>query len=176
MRTPFTQEDCERAHVEWGANCGPTALACIMGMTLEQLRPSMGDFERKHYTNPTLMLEALNNVGARFTVRVGAPLEWPKWGLARIQWEGPWMAKGVPVRARYRHTHWVGACTKGKSVGIFDVNAMNNGSGWVSLYDWGELLVPRIIAECVPRANGEWHITHTIDVVPVVPQDHLMGG
>lgn len=185
MKTPFTQADADRAHDEWGCNCGPSALACIMGMTLDQIRPHMQDFERKRYTNPTTMFAALQSAGGRYrSCKMGysddeVPLTWPaEWGLARIQWEGPWCAKGVPIAARYRKTHWVGVCAKGSKVGIFDVNALNNGSGWVSAYDWAELLVPRIIAECVPRASGGWHITHAIEVVRVTPiaPDHLMGG
>jgi hypothetical protein len=183
VKTPFTQADANRAHDEWGCNCGPSALAVIMGMTLDQVRPHMGDFEKKRYTNPTMMFAALKSVGARwsntqFGYSIEPRLEWPRHGLARIQWGGPWMHPDVPPRWRYRQTHWVASMHRGKSVGIFDVNALNNGSGWVSEYDWAEMLVPRIIAECVPRADGNWHITHAVEVMRVTPiaPDHLMGG
>ncbi len=61
---------------------------------------------------------------------------WPRWGLCRIQWEGPWTRPGVPARTRYRFTHWVGAAVDTGGVGIFDVNVLANGSGWCSLENW----------------------------------------
>lgn len=163
----ISHEDGERAWREWGCNCGPAALAAIMGLSLDQIRPHMGDFETKHYTNPTLMYAALNSVGAVWR-NEGRRCDWPVYGLARIQWEGPWTEPGVPVRARYRHTHWVAVQhpLHSPDVGIFDVNCLNNGSGWVSEQDWNSILVPHLLAACVPRANGKYHITHHIEIEP----------
>lgn len=162
----FTLEDANRANDEWGANCGPGAIAAIIGMTLDELRPFMGDFESKRYTNPTLMFDVLRNIGAHFTYRSGhlGCNNWPSYGLARIQWEGPWTKPGVPMRARYRHTHWIGAAKVNGETGIFDINCINNGTGWVSLGDWTNDIAPWIIKECVPRADGKWHITHSVEV------------
>lgn len=162
----FNLADAERAHDEWGANCGPGALAAILGMTLDEVRPHMGDFERKRYTNPTLMFDALDAAGAswRRVDRDRPPGYWPRWGLARIQWEGPWTAPGVPMRVRYRHTHWVGSALVNGRTGVFDINCINNGSGWVSSPEWRDIVVPYILKECVPRADGRWHITHAIEV------------
>lgn len=164
----FTVEDAQRAHDEWGCNCGPGALAAICGLTLDEVRPHMGDFERKGYTNPTLMIAALKSIGTRFSYRGGhlGTEWWPCYGLARIQWEGPWTKDGVPIRARYRHTHWVGAMRSAQGTGIFDINCLNNGSGWARFEDWRDIVVPWILKECVPRADGHWHITHAIEVEP----------
>jgi hypothetical protein len=161
-RTRFSIADSARAWNEWGANCGPGAIAAIAGMTLDELRPHMGDFERKGYTNLTLMWEVLDRLGLKWRkiMRPG-PDGYPKHGLARIQWEGPWTAPGVPARAAYRHTHWIATITRSAGdIGIFDINALSNGSGWCSLQDWARSLVPWILEECVPRANGNWHLTH----------------
>lgn len=168
----FSAEDAERAYGEWGANCGPGAIAAICGLTLDELRPHMGDFERKRYTNPTLMWAVLDRLGVRWNRQwpPATALSWPQYGLCRIQWEGPWTRPGVPVRARYRYTHWVGAATRpgcgGKKtvVGVFDINAMGNGSGWCALQDWQQTLVPWILEWCVPRASGGWHLTHVVEV------------
>ncbi len=167
----FTAEDADRAYDEWGANCGPGAIAAICGLTLDELRPHMGDFERKRYTNPTLMWQVLRSVGVGFTVRSGqfGAADLPRYGLARVQWEGPWTEPGVPMRARYRYSHWIGAaqrpiCGGGTTTGIFDINAIANGSGWCALHDWESILVPRILQECVPRANGCWNLTHVVEV------------
>jgi hypothetical protein len=178
----FTLADAERAHAEWGCNCGPGAIAAICGLTLDEVRPLLlhGDFERKRYTNPTLMLNVMASLHTRGKIKswrvskLGMPngygskvehVGWPSYGLARIQWEGPWTKPGVPMSARYRHTHWIGAASRGPgSLGIFDINCINNGTGWVSLKNWREITVPWILQECVPRADGRWHITHAVEI------------
>jgi hypothetical protein len=163
MRVRFSADDAGRAYDEWGANCGPGALAGVMGMTLAEVRPHMGDFERKRYTNPTLMFDCLARAGARWTFEKGSR-DWPRYGLARIQWEGPWTKPGVPPRVAYRHTHWVGSCVRSAAnIGIFDINCMESG-GWVSLSDWETLVVPWLLKETEPKADGRWHITHAIEV------------
>jgi hypothetical protein len=167
----FTLADAERAHAEWGCNCGPSAIAAMAQLTLDEVRPFVGDFERKRYTNPTLMLDTLSRLhrdgliaGWRKDTMHQRDLTWPNYGVVRIQWEGPWTKLGVPMRARYRHTHWVGAARLNDDTGIFDINCINNGCGWVSLKNWREITVPWILQECVPRATGGWHITHVIEV------------
>lgn len=163
-RPRFTEADAQRAYEEWGANCGPGAIAAVLGMTLDQLRPHMSDFERKHYTNPLLMWEVLNRLGAKWRI-VKPPRSWPNYGLARVQWEGPWTAPGVPPRVAYRHTHWVGAqySAQRQDTGIFDINAMNSG-GWVSVSDWAGTIVPWILEQCEPKASGRWHLTHVVEI------------
>lgn len=162
----FTAEDADRAHEEWGANCGPGAIAAICGLTLDELRPHLGDFERKRYTNPTLMWRVLNSLGVEWRHALLVANTWPAYGLARVQWEGPWTRPGVPVRARYRHTHWVAAQRRHlnpEDVGIFDINCMNSG-GWVGLEDWVQVIVPWLLRECEPEADGKWHLTHVVEI------------
>jgi hypothetical protein len=170
MTPRFTLDDMDRAHAAWGANCGPSALAVICGLTLDEVRPhveSGGPFPG--YTNPTLMLAALRSVGVTWRPRAirdaaTGQLPWPRWGLARIQWHGRWMEPGVPIAARYRHTHWVGAATRANGdVGVWDVNALGNGSGWCALADWERVLVPAITGE-IRGASGGWERTHVIEV------------
>lgn len=163
----ISSDDMHSAFDEWGANCGPSAISAVCNVPLAAVRPHMGDFEKKRYTNPTLMWDALISMGVLFNYRGGdlGKNNWPRYGLARIQWEGPWTMPNVPIRARYRHTHWIGVdATGANSIGIFDCNATANGSGWTSLQDWQDGIVPWILSECVPRASGGWHITHSVDV------------
>lgn len=164
----FTIVDAERAYKEWGANCGPSAVAAVLGMTLDEIRPHMGDFERKHYTNPTLMWEVLRNTGARWSLSNGShdtgKVSWPNYGLARVQWEGPWTEPGVPIRARYWHTHWIGvrpnpACLRE----VFDINCLCVG-GWVPVQEWSYEVVPWLLRQIEPEASGEWHLTHAVEV------------
>jgi hypothetical protein len=117
------------------------------------------------------MYAALNSVGQPWRL-VKPPRTWPDYGLARVQWEGPWTAPGVPMRARYRHTHWVGAqWSEGKQeTGIFDCNALGNGTGWCSVGAWATVIVPWIIENLVPRASGRWHLTHVIEIERASPE------
>lgn len=169
----FTLSDLERASDAWGANCGPAALAAICGLTLDEVRPHLQGFDEKRYTNPTMMFAALNSIGRswqriRTSQLSGAAAHMPRWGLCRIQWEGPWTGPGVPMRARYRHTHWIGAAkrTSDASIGVFDVNSVAHtpdNTGWSSLEAWADIIVPWIVAD-IPRATGGWHVTHAIEV------------
>lgn len=147
----------------------------MAGLTPEKVRPFLGDFERKHYTNPTLMRDALDRLveggrlkGYRYEVRSdggpgAAQSPWVSFGLLRIQWGGPWLDAGVPIAARYRQTHWVGAATIEGRFGVWDVNAMANRSGWIALSDWTDTIVPAI-TRATPRADGTWSITHAIEI------------
>lgn len=165
----FTAEDADDAFDEWGANCGPGAIAAILGMSLAELRPWMGDFEQKHYTNPTLMWDVLGRLGIRYRLSRdkvdGYCRSWPAYGLARIQWMGPWTEPGVPARAAYRHTHWVGVHWPDakQAPAIFDINLIESG-GWASVGDWAGILVPWLLKECEPKANGCWAITHSVEI------------
>lgn len=153
------------AQEAWGANCGPGALAAILRLTLDEVRPLVEavGFVEKRYTNATMMMGALKRQD-RAWHRIEP--QWPVYGLARIQWEGPWTAPGVPMVARLRHTHWVGVGMHGDVRGIFDINAIGNGSGWLDEDSWANDLVPWLLAEVESKADGKWHITHAIEVVP----------
>ncbi len=155
----FTTDDAQRANNEWGANCGPGAIAVVSGLTLRDVRPFLGDFERKRYTNPTLMWEILNRLDLKWRL-VKPPDSWPSFGLVRVQWEGPWTSPGVPARVAYRHTHWIAADASNRAnVGVFDINC-----GWTNAADWAATLVPWLLKECEPKASGEWHFTHVVEI------------
>jgi hypothetical protein len=159
--TKFTLADAIRANEEWGCNCGPGALAAIMGMTLDEVRPHIPGFDTRRYTNPSMMNGALANIGRPWR-KAGAV--WPAYGLVRLQWEGPWTEPGVPMAARYRYTHWVGSwISPERGHGIFDINCMNNGTGWALRADWEREIVPAITAQ-YKSASGAWHVTHALSI------------
>jgi hypothetical protein len=62
----ITLDDLARANDEWGANCGPGALAAIMDLTLDEVRPHLPGFEAKRYTNPTMMFAALDGLKVKW--------------------------------------------------------------------------------------------------------------
>lgn len=163
----LTIDDCERATEAWGFNCGPAALCAVLDRTPDEVRPFMGDFEAKGYTNPTLMYAALKLAGvtAKTTYRGDVPRRFPdvEHGLVRVQWGGPWMQPGVPVGARYRRTHWI-AMRDGREV--FDVNAMGVG-GWLLFEEWETALMPWLARQVVPGWDGRIWPTHVIEVTPL---------
>lgn len=169
----FSAAEADKAYEDWGCNCGPAALAAILGLTLDEAHVLIPDFDGKRYTNPTMMFKALEAARREYTGRTykvdSATTEFPHYGLVRIQWNGPWTQPGVPMAARYRYTHWVGAqrsqWTMPDNVGIFDINCINNGTGWCALRDWEAVIVP-VITEQYRRADGRWCITHAIEVEP----------
>src|SRR5262249_24538420 len=118
----FDQQTARRAYDEWGCNCGPSALAAVMGLSLDEIRPCMGPFEQRRYTNITKMREAIQAAGGRIT---RCYKSWPVagYGLVRIQWGGPWILNGKPARWAARATHWIATFRDcGSNLYIFDVN------------------------------------------------------
>lgn len=172
-RPRFTLEDAQRAHDAWRFNCGPFALAIMLGLTPDELRPHLGDFEAKGYTNPKLMYQVLYDLlgvvspdrmkGFNQPCQADGEVMFADYGLSRVQWHGPWMKPGVPIAARYRKTHWVGSMIVDGQTWIADVNAMCVG-GWVPLATWRDQLVPWLLQQCVPGADGAWSLTHRIEL------------
>jgi hypothetical protein len=163
----FSVDDAAHAWQEWQFNCGPAALCAITNKTPAEIRQHLGDFESKGYTNPMLMASILNGLGIPFerVFQCTGPtrVPWsdqnlPEFGLMRVQWGGPWTNEGVPMRARYRHTHWV-AIDRAHPTRVFDVNAVCVG-GWIPWSEWVTQLVPWLLKEVAPKANGEWWPTH----------------
>jgi len=156
----FDVSEAQTAVDMWGFNCGPGALCAVLNMRPAEIRPHMLDFERKHYTNPRMMFEILIRLGVRHM-----PVdEWPSFGLVRIQWGGPWTGPGCPLRKRYRHTHWIACSQKaGEERWVFDVNATCVG-GWVTYSTWSGQIVPWLLKECEPSADGTFWPTHCIQV------------
>lgn len=169
MTTPFTADDAQAAFDSWGANCGPGALAAVMGLSLDAVRQHLVGFDAKRYTNPTMMRAALDSMHASYQWKAGRFGLFPSYGLARVQWAGPWTKPGVPAAAAYRHTHWVASQMPDRSVSnphdvkIFDINAIGVG-GWIDLPVWSGQLVPWLLKQCAPKSSGEWWLTHVVEI------------
>jgi hypothetical protein len=170
-RTPvrFSLDDAQRAGNEWRFNCGPGALCALLGTTPDEIRPRLLDFERKGYTNPTLMKSILGGLGVRFNWVV-VPETYPPqnlWldnSLIRVQWAGPWTEPTAHFAERYRHTHWIACRHNGTAMAdVFDINAMCVG-GWMPVSEWENKLVPWLLKECEPKADGRWWQTHRVQI------------
>lgn len=168
----FTLEDAERAADEWGFNCGPGVLCAVTGKTPAELRPHLLNFEKKGYTNASMMALILHGLGVRWKpvfecagAREAESPFYPVPGLVRVQFAGPWTRPGVPVRARYRKTHWIATRggTRDRPAEVFDINAISHG-GWRSWEEWTNHLVPWLLKRCVPKADGRWWPTHSWEI------------
>lgn len=168
----FTLADLERANAAWGANCGPAALAAICGLTLDEVRVHFPTF--RGWTNVPMMLAAIDRLGCErrswTPTRDGRGIDWPRCGLALVQFEGPWTEPN-PARERWlkieraKRTHWIGVARCGTDdFRVWDVNAVDvEADGWLSLESWSRIVVPALAASH-KRATGGWHITHAIEV------------
>jgi hypothetical protein len=162
----FRPIEAQDASDVWGFNCGPAALCAVLHLTPAELRHHLIDFEQKGYTNPTLMGKVLRGFGVwyRQVYRSDDP-RYPglrkiplRRAVMRVQWGGPWTKPGVPMQARYRQTHWV--AVRNGSAEVYDVNA----DDWLPRANWEFELVPWLIKEAVPKADGTWWPTHAYEI------------
>lgn len=169
----MTEAAAREAQEAWGFNCGPGALCGLLDVTPAEIRPHLLEFERKRYTNPTLMEDILRRLAVPFRVGYRGDIPHPQpetvlpaFGLVRIQWSGRWTRRGVPMRVRYRRTHWIAVrdCQPGEACGgkmVFDVNGV--GEGWITFHVWRTQLVPWLIAGIDPQIEGWWP-THCLEI------------
>lgn len=157
VELPFSQADSQAAYDEWGANCGPNALAVAIGRHINDVRALLPGFEGKRYTNPSMMKHALELADHQFvdikpaathTMFTDVPC------LVRIQWCGPWTAQGANPKWAYRQTHWIVTWIDDFVHYVFDVN------GGARTYASWEAEIVSLLTGSIPRANGEWFPTH----------------
>jgi hypothetical protein len=162
---PFQEADLQFASDAWGCNCGPGALAMMLNLPLESVRGRIPEFDVKQYTNPTMMKAALAAFGVAWQL---ASDRFPRYGLCRIQWEGPWTKPGVPPRVAYRKTHWIGTMEVVQAKGnqarfpserfVYDVNA-----GWFPFEHWELHTVPWLL-KMYPGATG-WSVAQKWELI-----------
>jgi hypothetical protein len=160
---PFSEADSDKAHEQWGANCGPNALAFATGLHIDQIRGIIPGFEDRHYTNPTMMSTAIIKLGRKYLpVRPHQPdttlsyidMFADAMALVRVQWTGPWTAPAANPKWAYRQTHWIAAWKDGGRNMVFDCNG-----GVTDGESWQVVIVPAILAN-YHRADGGWFPTH----------------
>jgi len=163
----FNWEAYESAHRRNGANCGPGALAAVLGIHIDQAVEALPQFARYGFTTEVMMAVGLARFGQPFDWALARPdldpLEWPSLGLVRIAFEGGWTAAGDRMEELQR-SHWV--ATNRKSSGqleIFDINSIWS-TGWMDFKAWREEMVPWIVDRLVDGANGAWHVVETIEI------------
>tara|TARA_R100001143_G_scaffold35943_1_gene33529 strand:- start:4218 stop:4751 length:534 start_codon:yes stop_codon:yes gene_type:complete len=160
MSYPFSEIEFDAAHKEWGCNCGPSALAFALQLSLDAARYAIRDFDQKRYTSPTMMKAALAELGRTY-IAVRKPtsddLFVARPALVRIQWTGPWTAPGAHHMQAYAHTHWIATWRDGPTIGagvpfVFDCNG-----GARAFFSWRDEIVPLLLPE---KGDGGWKPTH----------------
>lgn len=161
----YEPPDVDEQHELWGANCGPAALAAILGRTVAEVRPLIqpfkgymhaGDLEHALMCVPRVSVRRQN-----FTVihgRGSRSRPWPTHGLAVIQIDGPWCDLKNP-RAAYKYTHTVAVDRRGAFPRVYDGNA----TMWLHEADWQREIMDEIVR--TKRATG-WWIRTSLEVRP----------
>jgi hypothetical protein len=166
----FSEEDSRKAYEEWGANCGPNALAFALQTTLAAVRPHIREFPARRYTSPTMMEQALYTLGRRVQKITSNPrarsaalahMFHERPALVRVQWTGPWIVDGKPQKWAARQTHWICCWRESDNCELlFDVNG-----GIMSPELWQAEIRPAITAT-VKRADGGWYPANIWRLLP----------
>jgi hypothetical protein len=139
----------------------------MTGLKPDDVRQHIPGFDKKRYTNPSMMAAALKSLGVEFLSRPTNGKDFCQYGICRIQWLGPWTEPGVPPAAAYHYTHWVGCLqTGGKpTTWIYDLNMhliqrpnLDNADIWPTLAQWAGYIVPKLTK--YSGATGGWLVTH----------------
>lgn len=162
----FDEADALRASFEWHFNCGPAALAAILGLTPAEVRTHLVGFPGKGHMNMRDMMLALRSLGCAATNWRQSPAGLKReqgrsdFGLARVQWSGSWLRPGVPKGAAISRTHWVALRAWEGKPWVYDVNG-----GWQIRPRWEAETVPLLMAE-VKGCDGGWFFSDVIDLKP----------
>lgn len=157
---------------DWGANCGPVALAALLELELPDVFALMdGGFPG--FTNLTMMRSWLKRAGfmALDPSEVGPKAimrgvsKWPEHGLAFLQVLGPWM-NGKP-KEQYKYTHWI--AVSGCSGYVYDVNAEE----WQGARAWELRTVPGLLN--AHSCSSGWEVRQVLEVRKFESSDRGKG-
>ncbi len=142
--------DVETANRLFGANCGPVTFAALLSLQTCDVMQFFSHFETRKFTTCRDMMQALKACGIEFAI--GA--DYPEFGFALIQIEGPWTQSRKAARWSDKYTHWVGVCGRR----IYDINA----AAWMPAHEWEAQFVSALIA-ATPGATG-WSVKRSVQV------------
>lgn len=160
MENLYVPTDVDEQHDSWGANCGPAAVAALLGREVAGVRELFEPWPG--YTNPTLVKRALERAGRRVTKSTEQEVQQ---GLGFVQFEGPWERGGA--RAAYRHTHWVALARRqwlntGRSVLMVYDAAVGENGGWVQIEVYSAQIAPLYIAN--DKGATGWRFRQVLEV------------
>jgi hypothetical protein len=157
----FDLEAAKKATKEWSFSCGPLSLAALIGLRPEEVHEKIGRF--KGYTGRRDMEDMLGRCGylvLEKTPGKALPIHWPAYGLVLIQFCGPWMIErttgmtvgsGRNARWACKHTHWIAAQKKERTIWVYDFNTGH----WVPEPEW-TAQIPALLAAQDPERDGRY--------------------
>jgi len=157
-----TPTDVRLANKLFEANCGPACLAAILSVQVCDVMCLFEHFPTRPFTSRRKMEEILHSLNIPFSRTQNLP----RFGLALIQFEGPWSQISGSEKWTSRYTHWV-AVSNGT---IYEVNAER----WLTQAEWS-IATERLLVH-YPRATG-WRIKEGLEVAAqaFVPESALPG-
>lgn len=148
----FIPWDVEVARINFGANCGPTSFAALVGLEVCSALIHFPGFIERPWCNFTQMKRALRSCDVPFAAISN---KFPECGLALIQWLGPWIASDFGGRKSLKFTHWV-AVESGR---VFDHTTVE----WMSVSAWREEVASAFVQD-IEGATG-WAVRVGIEVM-----------
>lgn len=170
----YRPTDVEVAADRFHASCGHAALAAILGREVcDVWQAARHEFEGRAYVSGPAMENALSKLRPG-NWRPGAARgqEFPVRGLVLMQFEGPWMARGLPLGAQLAHTHWIATVRSPENIMVYDIN--NRGGEWMSRGPWEWETLRDLLAH-QKRATG-WHVRRSYEVQPVLLSVNRAAG
>lgn len=168
----YTEQDFDKAYSEWGANCGPGALAFALQVGIDQVRGMIPDFEDKRFTSPTMMKKALSGREVEFINLLGngaarSEVFGDLVALTRIQWTGPWTKEGSNPRWAYRYTHWIATWKLADDADLAGIGELKAGTdmvfdvnGGIRTFESWKVEIATILSAMHARAGGGFFPTH----------------
>lgn len=152
---PYTEDDSDLAHAKWAACCGHHSIAAAFNVPLARVCETFDS--KKGWMSPTDIERVLHNLGIRFRSTLRMQTRKLRDGVCRVQFEGRWMNPGVPVGARYPHTHYIGV----REAHVLDTAV--HPAIWIPQQDWLDNADLYYVRSDVTG----WHITHWYE--PIQP-------
>lgn len=164
FHTLYEPPDAEAAHKAWKATCGPCMLAAMLRVPVNAVRKLFPEFPSRDYTNLTAMKLALYGALVPYNVVKATELAY---GLAQVQFTGPWSQPEVNPKVSYLHTHWIGlATTPEYGLLAYEINAgslEHIWGQWVPMAFWESEVLPLLLTQH-PRADGGYHFRWTCEL------------
>ena len=143
----FVPWDIEMARINFGANCGPVSFAVATHQEVCPVMQHFRHFEHHRWTNLTQMRRAFRSVGLQ-TVLLRRRL--PDYGVALIQWLGPWTLRDFYSPWSLIYTHWI-AVNHGE---VYDHTV----GSWHPLSYWESEIAPSILK--TKRLSTGWTVKY----------------
>jgi hypothetical protein len=171
----YEPSDVDEQWKEWGANCGPSAIAALVGREVKDVRAAVehaagGEKSKKKgrsgrwlgYMHAGHLISVLQAFGLDPKRTNFAPKQgrWPRKGLAMIQTEGPWCHPPAKPTARFRYTHTVAVIDAGPPLGVLVYDG--NAEGWAKEEWWAEHVMKKLVK--LEKGATGWHITTTLEI------------